>query len=438
MKTRHLLFGAIVFLSLMNYSLTKAQATGYVKQIITVNSGKFETSPPYADYVTVQSYNPQTMGAVNVFNTIYTQSAQSVVIFDKMAYVAAQDSIVKYNLNTMQRVAAIADSGMSQMAIFNGKLIVSKQYPLVRYFVEVLDTSDLGKIDEIPGVSDQCGGITMYNDTLYVAVNGGYLGTRGKIAVIDPATWTLVTEIDLGTGAVGISNLYNYQAEIISVNQTPSGVINSGSISVYNPVNRNFTNILLPHYITAGAGIKDSLLYLGIDNGIGSFNLNSLKIEKATIIPSPAGSKYILSAIVDTLDNRIYSNIGDYSTAGYCLVTGLSGDSITSYETGISSQDIAIDYRSYPSGIASNPPETPTISLFPNPVIDELHVVISDQPDIKAIMVSDINGKSVMMQSPEGKSDRTFSVDCRNMPSGTYCLILGTSKGKLTRLFIKQ
>ncbi len=438
MKIRNLLLGAILFPGFMNYSLVNAQSSPYVKQIITVNSGKFEFSPPYADYVTVQSYNPQSAGSVNIFNTIYTQSAQFVVISEKMAYIAAQDSIVKYNLNSMQRVAAIKDSGMSQMAVINGKLIVSKQYPIVNYFVEVLDTSNLGVVAEIPGVTGDCGGISMYADTLYIAVNGGYLGTRGKIAIINPSSWSLKTEIDLGTEAVGISNLYNYKGKIISVNITPYGVVDTGSISVYNPVNRNFTNILLTHNVSAGAGIKDSLLYLGIDYGMGSFNLNKQTIENKTIIPAPMGSKSILSSVVDTLNNRIYANIGDYTTAGYCLVTGLNGDSITSFSTGISAEAVAVDYRKNPSGISSNPPESTAIKLFPNPVLNELNVTLNEKLEIKAIMVSNIDGKILMMPSPDSKTDMAFSLNCQNIPSGAYCLILETSKGKLTRLFIKQ
>ena len=180
MKAGNLLLGTLLCLGLFNYSVTIAQSTVYVKQIITANSGKFEISPPYSDYVTVQAYNPQTKN-VDVFNTIYTQSAQSMVISNHMIYVAAQDSIVKYDLNTMQRKAAVADSGLNQMAVFNGKLIVSKQYPLTNYFVEVLDTSTLGEVAEIPGITGDCGDITSANDTLYVAVNGGYLGTVGKL-----------------------------------------------------------------------------------------------------------------------------------------------------------------------------------------------------------------------------------------------------------------
>jgi hypothetical protein len=438
MKIRNLLFGPILFLGLMNYSLVNAQSTPYAKQIITVNSGKFETSPPYVDYVTVQSYNLLSISPVNIFNTIYTQSSQAVVISEEMAYVAAQDSIVKYNLNSMKRVAAVMDSGMSQMAVINGKLIVSKQYPIVNYFVEVLDTSNLGVVAELPGVTGDCGGISMYADTLYIAVNGGYLGTHGKIAIIDPSAWSLKTEIDLGTEAVGISNLYNYQGKIISVNITPYGVVDTGSISVYNPINRNFTNILLTHTVSAGAGIKDSLLYLGIDNGMGSFNLNKLMIENGSIIPAPTGFKSILSSVVDTLDKRIYANIGDYTTAGYCLVTGLNGDSITSFSTGISSDAVAVDYRKGTSGIASNSFESPAINLFPNPVSNVLNITLNEKLDIKAIRVSDSNGKILMMQSPDSKTEMAFKLNCQNIPSGVYCLILETSGGQLTRLFIKQ
>jgi hypothetical protein len=442
MKAGNLLFGTFLYLGLLNYSVTIAQSTVYVKQIITANSGKFETEPPFSDYVTLQTYNPQTRN-VDVFNTIYTQSAQSMVIFNHMIYIAAQDSIVKYDLNAMQRKVAIADSGLNQMAVFNGKLIVSKQYPLTKYFVEVLDTATLGEVAEISGITGDCGGITSANDTLYVAVDSGYQGKVGKLAIIDPSTWTLITEVNLGSAAVGIFDLYNYKGKIISVNATPFTVVDIGSITVYDPLTRKFLNIILRHTVGSSegpgsAGIKDSLLFLDLDYGIGTFNLNKLAIQDSVIIHNPGTSEYIISAAVDTINDRIYTDIGDYATAGYCLVTDLKGDSLTSYSTGISSNFIVVDYRTYPSGIFNHSLESTAVTLFPNPVSDRLNISVHEQLDINTLMVTDLTGKVLLMQTSESPLATNFSISCRNLPSGMYYLILETSEGKLVSTFVKQ
>jgi len=439
MRTGKLLLGLALCLDLLNFSLTSAQSTGYVKQIITGNSGKFEFTPPYTDWVTIQSFNPETSG-VNVFNTIYTQSVQSLVITGGVAFMAAQDSIVKYDLNTMQRITAVRDSGLNQMILFNGKLIVSKQYPITNFFVEVLDTATLGIVAEIPGISGDCGGIATASDTVYVAVNGGWMGTTGKLAVINSSSWTLNTEVDFGPEAIGIFNLYDYQGKIVSVNRTPYGVIDTGSVTIYNPIDRSFTNVLLTHIVSSGAGVKDSLLYLGLDYGIGTFNLNELVIQDTLVVSDPGSSffTFILSATVDTIDGRIYANIGDYITPGYCLVSALNGDSITTFSTGISSDAIAVDYRTYPAGIPDISAAPALMNLFPNPVLNDLTVTFNGLPDVSRLLVTDIRGSVMINQVTGSPKDISFSIPCHYLPPGMYYLILETSKGKFARPFVKQ
>jgi len=167
-----------------------AQRAEWVNQVLIGIGGKFEMTPPYSDYVNMMKYDPSTHNT-SIFNTIKTQSVQDILISGDYAYVAAQDSIVKYDINTYQRVAAIADSGIACLGLFNDKLLVSKQYPIVRFFMEVLDAGSLALLDRIQFISGECGDITCTKDSVFVAVNGGYMGSEGKLAVITPMAGTL-------------------------------------------------------------------------------------------------------------------------------------------------------------------------------------------------------------------------------------------------------
>ncbi len=355
MKTGFLPFTLTMIYILMGFGVLRGQ-TPYVKQIVTANSGTFEFAPPFNDYVTVQSYNPAN-ASVQEFGSIYTQSAQEVVIAGGVAYVAAQDSIIKYALNTWERTGAIADSGISRMALYKGFLVVSKQYPLASNFVDILDSASLSLVGRIAGISGDCAGIACTEDTVFVAVNGGWMGTTGKIAVIDPSGWTLVREIDLGPDAIGINNLYAYQGRIYSVNKTPYGMPPVGSISMYNPADGSSHTEVLSVKIgndasnrDAAPGVRDSVLYAIFNEGIGSFNLNTMQIIDTMVVPDPGSAifTYIVSSCIDTINNQLHINIGNYVTPGYCLVTTLNGDSVTSYATGISSDALAADYRVSP------------------------------------------------------------------------------------------
>lgn len=439
MKSGKVLFSAILGIGLLSGSSAMAQRADYVRQVVTVNSGKFEYLPPFADHVTVQAFNPQS-GAVNPFGTIYTQSGQAIVISGATAFVAAQDSIVKFDLNTMQRLGAVKDSGLAQIALAKGVLIVSKQYPVVSRFVEVLDTATLGVIARIEGISGDCGGITLAGDTVYVAVNGGWMGTGGKLAVIDPATWTLKTEVDLGAGALGISSLFAYNGKVVSVNKTPYGVTGAGSVTLYNPADRTFNNVPLAHTIGTGTGVKGNLLYLMIDNGIGSFNLSTLAVEDAVIIPDPGSLlfRYFTSAVIDTLDNRIYANIGDYITPGTCLVTTLAGDSVTSYATGISADASAIDYRSYPAGLTGDQPQALAIHVYPNPVSDLLSVSLGQGCSRGRLSVADGLGRTVLSLAVPESANRRIAIPCADLSAGIYLLVLETDGGRSAVTFLKR
>ncbi|MCX6283621.1 MAG: T9SS type A sorting domain-containing protein, partial [Bacteroidetes bacterium] len=370
-------------------------------------------------------------------SSIFTQSSQSILVSKHVAFFAAQDSIIKYNLNTLKRMAAIADSGLSHLALYNGKLLVSKQYPVSRNFFEVLDTADLGLIAQVPGISGDCAGIACVHDTVYVAVNGGWLGTEGKLAVIDPSSWTLKTEVNFGHQAIGIWDLFIYKGKICSVNKTPYGVIDTGSVTLYLPSNRRYTSIFLPFNVSAASGVHDSLLYLGLNYGIASFNLNTRAIADTVIVPDPGSAMftYILSSALDTLNGRIYTNIGDYVSPGYCLVTNLKGDSITSYPTGISSDAIAVDTRYYGVGINDNADRNINVILSPNPAREKLRISLPDQVRISSLVVTDLSGREILRLSPSISYHNDFEIPVNSFSPGMYYLVLGTAEGTVVKPF---
>jgi len=432
---------ALITLSLLlaGSFTVSSQTMDWTKQIITGNSGRFEYSPPYNDFVTVQTYDPAAQ-AVNQFNTIFTQSGQDILIVGNVAFFNAQDSIIKYNLNTFQRMAAIPDSGLSKMGMFQNRLIVSKQYPLSKYFVEVLDTSNLSLIAMVDHISGDCGGVISLGDTVYVAVNGGWMGTEGKIAVIDPATWTLSREINLGPDAIGIFNLYKYDGKIYSVNKTPYGMPAAGSVSVYDPSTGSHINQMISVKVSNGTGIKDSTLYFMMNEGIGSFRLNSMKISDTTIVGDPGSAMftYILSSAIDTLNNLIYTNIGDFTTPGYCLVSNLAGDSITSFSTGISSDVVGVDYRKFPVGILNTTAMVPGLSVYPNPAGEMITLHYHGEQTPQLVTITDVYGKTVFKSEEQFNGSGKLNISLDNLPSGLYCLVLKTNNGPITVKFIKK
>lgn len=437
MKKHYFIILMIIFVSMGVNSLLPAQDNTTVPQVIIANGGRYETNPPYFDYVTVASYNTSTH-AYTVFNTIYTQSVQDILITGHYAYVAAQDSIIKYDLNTYQRVAAVADSGMVKLGIYNDKLIVTKGFPVKRFFVEVLDAGTLALYSFVDNITGDCGGVIAANDSVYVAVNGGYLGTEGKLAVISTSTWTVTHEINFGADAVGIWDLFGYGGYIYSINVTPGGFSNVGSITKLDQINETFTNNILGVIVGNGIGIEGTLLYVGFNNGIGSYDLDNDAIADTIIVrdPGSANHVFILAAALDYVNNDFYINIGNYSANGLGVVTTILGDSLTSFNEGISANALAIEFLT-PVGIPPGNTRDEMVALSPNPVNSWLKVSFNGREETRAITISDITGRTIYSSELKG-NERSVKVNTSSFPPGVYFLSLNTNNQNIAKKFIKQ
>ncbi|HTX87643.1 MAG TPA: T9SS type A sorting domain-containing protein [Bacteroidales bacterium] len=430
------LLGALLLL-LITAPVTFSQKSEYVKQVIISNGGLFESTPPYVDYVTEESYNPDTKVST-FFNTIYTQSTQDVIIEGNIAYVAAQDSIVMYNLDTYERVAAIADSGISRLGFCNGSLVVTKQYPITRFFVEVLNGNSLALLARIQSVSGECGGAIQAGDTLYVAVNYGYAGTSGNLAVINPVNWKLVREVALGTTAKGISDLYLEANHIWGVCRTPFGSTPEGGIVRYNYQSGSFLTTVIPYLISNGIGINGNLVYMVMNYAIGTFNLNTLLVETPILFPDPGslGHVYYTSEAIDYVNNYMYANIGNYSSFSIGYIGTLAGDSVGSYTTGINSEAMAIDFRTV-QGVPEAQDNGFEFSIFPNPVNDRATVTFPANAGVSEIRVSDLTGR-IMKTVPVQADAARSAIDLTGLSGGVYLLTVTSEKGIQTKKIIKN
>jgi hypothetical protein len=427
---------SLILLVLSANILVQAQKTTSARQVIIANGGKFESLPPYTDYVTVESYNLSTL-AVNIFSTIYTQSVQDVIISDKYAYITAQDSIVKYDIDTYQRVAAVKDSGVNKMAFYTDKLIVTKQYPVGRFHVEVLEASDLSLYALIDGIPGDCEGVAIYGNHAFVAVDSGYAGVEGRMAIINLNNYSLDTIFNFGPSAVGIYSVYSYGGFIFSVNKTPFGGGSIGSITRLDPSNGNVNTHVLAVTVGAGIGINGSLLYLGINKGIGSYDLATQAIADTAIIQYSfaTGNVEIQSAAWDYLNHQFYTNIGNRTNFSIGIVFSMAGDSLTSYSTGLNADACAIDFRN-PTGINSvSLPDA--ISIYPNPVDDFVTITQNSSASLKELKIMDLTGRTIETR-PVQKGENNIRIRVTDYLSGVYLLSFTTDQGTKVRKFIKR
>ncbi|MGC8866030.1 MAG: T9SS type A sorting domain-containing protein [Bacteroidales bacterium] len=429
-KNFTLVLGLITAFSFLMPSLFGQSFSTY--QIITVNGGKYEFNPPYADFVTVQSTDPVSL-LTTLQGTVFTQSVQDVMVNGATYFVSAGDSIVKFDGNTHQRLAATRVSGANKLGIWQDYLLVSRQYPVTDSFLYVLSTHDLSFVKAFPEISGESAGILCTGGRAFVAVNYGWAGTSGKIAVIDLTTLAFLSEVDLNSEGTGVYNLFQNGNQILTVNRTPWGGT-SGYISTYTPLTGQVKHYLIDHVLGAGYGIFKNQLFLNIDGNIGTVDLDSYTLTNPSLIVNPVASVFgsITSAAIDTFENKIYFNAGDFFSFGQGYVYTTQGDSIGVFTSGISAEAVAIDIRSA-TGINSLPNQE--LNLYPNPFSSFLHV--NSEIPVQKIEVYLLTGEKLLSEEILGEFRITLNTS--RLRSGIYLLKIYFENGSsVTRKIIKR
>jgi hypothetical protein len=405
---------------------TSASAQNYyTKQVIIVNGGDYGNPD---DYVTVASYDPVS-GETTEFATIYTQSVQDVLIVPPYAYVAAQDSIVKLNIDTYEKVASVAATGINKL-ISNGEVLVASfWYPATENFVRTYSLDDLSLIHEFGDVSDEAAGMmVMQGAYVLVAVPGAYGSTTGKVAVIDLNNNVVMSEDDYGEFFTGIGYFAENNGLMNVFMKTAYGE------STFNVATVNFQGEIVDQFtyedesLVNAAGQLNGNIYLELNNGIGEYNLNTHEITNASVVP--VQEMTIAASVLDTVNNLFYLTTTDFYSAGAGFVYNMEGEQTGSFEAGISAQAIAVDYREA-TGIKEQD-AVELLTVFPNPATERVNLNISADQQVGQITVTDVSGKVVISL----KGERQLNVN--SLSIGLYFVTVTSDKKVYSGKFIKN
>ncbi len=433
MKKNYFFLTAIMLLASVQIIFAQNSRSINVNQVLVVSGGAFSNPD---DYVTVASYKPGD-SLTSQFGTIFTQSVQSAVVYSNFLYVAAQDSIVAFDVNSYQRVAATFAQGVNQLAVSGDKLIASFWYPDTADFVRIYNRDDLSEQAVISEVSDEASGIAVYDNKAYVAVPGGWAATTGKLAVINLENNSFEEEIDLGAEGAGISNVYVYAANdthyLITVNKTPWGGSN-GYLTKIDLADMSAASTQVNVVLGKGVGFVNSTatLYALINGGIGSVDVEGMTVADTTIVAAPAMT--IAGAALDTINSLFYVTTTDYSSVGEGAIYNMNGEVTGSFDAGISAEAIAIDYRDFEAineTFAAN-----TFGFYPNPVNNVLTVSNPDRVTVDRVFVSDVTGRVIISKEVDGES--SITLDFSGLNAGLYFVTVKGENRAFTSKIVKQ
>lgn len=323
-------------------SLSMAQ-TG--SRAVVANGGVFEFSPPYSDFATIGVYD-YGLDTYWTFDTIRNQSVQDLVIVDSVAYLASQDSIIKYDLKSYQRLGVAYFQNVGTLSIHDTLLFVGKLFGTGDY-LSVYDSRDLSFLYSVAEINTVPHDVVVINDSAYVAYNQKgtidqwppyqiFNDTIGKIGVLNLSTQSFVRDISLDTIGAGIQNLFTYGDSIITV----SNFNGEGALGYYNLTSNALSFDTLN--VSNGLHLMDTVLYADLGAGIGTYDIKNGDTITITIL----NKDYITSAL-DTAKLNVFLNQSDYSSFGKSFFYDISTTTLDSFDVAISPEAIAIEYGSW-------------------------------------------------------------------------------------------
>lgn len=410
---------ALVLASLLPASL-QAQSI-QTKQIIVANGGKFEFAAPFEDYVTLSSYNPVSQQSTT-FATVYTQSIQDVQIDNGTLFLAAQDSIVRYNLDTYQKTGKATYNAIRKLQVTDSKLLVGKFYGSGAFF-HIYDKTTLQPLHAIAQISNEVKDIAVIGDTAYISHNlqsSTYMDSVGYIGVVKISTGQFIQNISLGQRGAGIGRLFVKGKSILGVANTRR------LLYEYSPATAAITVDSIG--VRGGTNLIGNTLYANFKRGIGSYDVQT-KVMIDTVIVDTTD---IVASVFDKVNNRFYVTQTDFMSFIGSGIYNLNGNKIGRFNVGFSPEAIAIDYRQVTA--LSNSKSSQSLKIYPNPANEQIWVQSDAKWDNNTLVIRDITGKEVLSQ-------RTVSnepISVAELAQGIYVVEI-SHEGQIFRSrFVKQ
>jgi len=348
---KNILYFYILFFSYFSFSQSE-----YVHQVLLLNEGCYDYyENQVLEPVTVGSYNPET----NLYNTIIeipnVRFASDLIIDGNFFYVAADNKILKYDLDTYELLNSVDQTGVRKIIIHEDLLFASKgEYDSATFgpvifdsYLEVYSKDNLDyfssfSIDNGPQWSTES--LLITDNKLYIAINNAYEwgNYKGIVGVIDLETMNY-SEIDLGEDAKNPINMMYRDSHIYTVNNKNW---DGSSISVIN-VNSSDVQTIDLSDVSAGCGvsiIRDNKLNYQKSN---ETELNILDLETFESSGVEENLEYNYYGIASNpLNGYLYAAIANFTSNSGVIIYDESNSQINSFFADVATSKIVFDIRS--------------------------------------------------------------------------------------------
>jgi hypothetical protein len=335
-----------LFIISIFFSFSFLSAQNYVNQVLILNEGVYDYESP----VSVGSYDLLTENYTTVVEIDSSRFASDLIIDSTFFYVAADNKILKYHLDSYELLAEVALEGVRKLAVHDDYLFVSRgEYTPFNSYLQVYNKSDLSFVSELdtvngPKVSTES--LIVIDDLVYVGINNGFEwnNQEGLVGVINAKTFEYISEIDLGVDGKNPDNIMLYENHLYTVNNKDW---TGSSISQINLS----TGVVVTKNISAaptGCGtscIRSGKIIYQISQDVKLFQWDPELVQQEDNSSEIGSFDNFYELAEDQTNQKFYASSTDYTSYGNIQVYDENYNLESTFTTGISPGTIVFDIR---------------------------------------------------------------------------------------------
>ena len=332
-------------------------AQNYVHQVLILNEGYFDyTTNQIIEPVTIGSYDPVTETYTQVATIDSARFASDMIIDGEYFYVAADNKILKYDLNNYNLLEETIVPGVRKLLTdpLNNLFATRGEYMTTfDSYLHVYDKNDLTltmAVDTINGPKWSTQDMVIYQNLLYIAINNGFEwgNEKGLIGVLD-IIYTLYNggtmgydEVDLGPDGKNPDNMMIDGTTIYTVNNKDWSGCSVSQIDI----GLNAQPVTTTNMSTVSTGCGTS----AIRNGNVNYQISGDTeiYEWNGTYSTPTGmSQNFYELAVDNVNNYLYASSTDWFSYGEVFIYDNNNILLNSFSCGVSPGTIVFDERMY-------------------------------------------------------------------------------------------
>ncbi len=411
--------------------LTLVSSYTFAQKAIILNGGQFGNQN---ENVNVQIYDPLIQSSF-VIDTIHTQSVQEIIFDGNIAFVAAQDSLVSYDLSTGSRVAATRFNGVStkSLAIFGNELLVGNFYGVSTSNLMIYNKTNLNLLDSVQGINKPVKSIVINSVYAYVTQNettSSYSDTLGQVFKIHIPNRAVTDSIQVPSYSGDMGQIIEKSNNQGFITLNASGTISEGSFaSSFSATN---TSVPVGLGVTSKSqyAIDQDTLFVRTGDGIAAINMTNLSMIDTLIVDT-----VVTGFTYDSNGKMFHLTQTDYFSYNQGQSYTRGGVKTNDFIVGFSPEVIRMYYGAIVN-IDEIVFEQEELELYPNPTNSITNINLEKLGIQSAeLLIIDLQGRIVLNT---WISEFDNSINVGHLKTGSYFVLLREGNSLYKTQIIKQ